>query len=194
MKNGSVKKLAIIFPGMGYHKDKPLLYYSCKIAKTYGYELIGIEYHDMPQKIQGDMALMKEAALRAYACAEEQLSVSDLSLYNDILLIGKSIGTVVAAKYNLEHKLGAKQLWYTPVEATFNYAADNIEAFIGDNDPWSDISKVKELADISRIPLFVYPGCNHSLESGNAISDLNTILDVMEKTEQFITVHRCETD
>ena len=27
-----MKKLAVIFPGVGYHTDKPLLYYSKKIA------------------------------------------------------------------------------------------------------------------------------------------------------------------
>ena len=31
MEKESVKKIAIIFPGMGYHKDKPLLYYSGRI-------------------------------------------------------------------------------------------------------------------------------------------------------------------
>ena len=186
MEKESVKKIAIIFPGMGYHKDKPLLYYSGRIARAFGFELFDIEYHGMPQKIQGDKKLILEAGMRAYTCATEQLSEVDLPCYDEILLIGKSIGTVVAAKYNLDHRLGANQLWYTPVEATFDYADGNIEAFIGDNDPWSDISKVKELANTCRIPLFVYHGCNHSLESGDTISDLNTILDVMEKTRQFI--------
>ena len=186
MEKESVKKLAIIFPGMGYHKDKPLLYYSGRIARAFGFELFDIEYHGMPQKIQGDKKLIFEAGMRAYTCATEQLSGLDLSCYEEILLIGKSIGTVVAAKYNLDHRLDATQLWYTPVEATFDYADGNIEAFIGDNDPWSDISKVKELANTYRIPLSVYHGCNHSLESGDTISDLNTILDVMERTKKFI--------
>lgn len=187
MENESIKKLAIIFPGMGYHKEKPLLYYSGKIAKALGFELTDIEYHDMPQKIQGDKKLVLEAAIKAYTCATEQLSGLNLSYYDEILLIGKSIGTVVAAKYNLEYGLKAKQLWYTPVEATFDYADGSIEAFIGDDDPWSDICKVKELANTSRIPLSVYHGCNHSLESGDIINDINTILDVMEKTKQFIS-------
>ena len=156
MEKESVKKIAIIFPGMGYHKDKPLLYYSGRIARAFGFELFDIEYHDMPQKIQGDKKLILEAGMRAYTCATEQLSEVDLPCYDEILLIGKSIGTVVAAKYNLDHRLGANQLWYTPVEATFDYADGNIEAFIGDNVPNSEYS------------------------------DDYTILDVMEKTRQFI--------
>ena len=34
-----MKKLAIIFPGVGYHKDKPLLYYSSKLVKGLGYDV-----------------------------------------------------------------------------------------------------------------------------------------------------------
>ena len=32
MKN---KKIAVVFPGVGYHADKPLLYYSRKLAAQY---------------------------------------------------------------------------------------------------------------------------------------------------------------
>ena len=31
-------KLVVFFPGIGYHCDKPLLYYSRKLAQEYGYE------------------------------------------------------------------------------------------------------------------------------------------------------------
>ena len=33
-----MKGLAVFFPGVGYHVDKPLLYYSRKIAAQLGYE------------------------------------------------------------------------------------------------------------------------------------------------------------
>ena len=32
-------KLAVIFPGIGYTADKPLLYYSRRIAANLGYEI-----------------------------------------------------------------------------------------------------------------------------------------------------------
>ena len=31
-------KVAVFFPGIGYHCDKPLLYYSRKLAQECGYE------------------------------------------------------------------------------------------------------------------------------------------------------------
>ena len=39
-----MKKTAVIFPGIGYHTDKPLLYYSRKIAASQGYNVIEVPY------------------------------------------------------------------------------------------------------------------------------------------------------
>lgn len=39
-----MRKICVIFPGIGYSKEKPLLYYSKKIANEHGYEVIVIEY------------------------------------------------------------------------------------------------------------------------------------------------------
>ena len=37
-------KLAVFFPGIGYHTDKPLLYYSRKIAVELGYQTVEVKY------------------------------------------------------------------------------------------------------------------------------------------------------
>lgn len=55
-------KLAVIFPGIGYHSDKPLLYYSKKVAKRLGYEILDIRY-DIPTNagdIKNNQLKMKE--------------------------------------------------------------------------------------------------------------------------------------
>ena len=180
------KRLAVVFPGIGYHKDKPLLYYATKLVQSMGFEVIHIEYHDMPQKIRGDAAMMKKAAELAYEQAEEQLENVDFSDCEEILFVGKSIGTVVMAKYASEHKTAARQVWYTPVEATFSFAADKVTAFIGDADPWSDVDVVKEKAKNLGIELFSYPGCNHSLETGDVRRDTEIIHEVMSLTQDFV--------
>lgn len=36
-----MKKIAVLFPGIGYTCDKPLLYYSAKLAAEKGYEVAG---------------------------------------------------------------------------------------------------------------------------------------------------------
>lgn len=46
-------KLAVVFPGIGYHVDKPLLYYSRKIADNYDYETVTVPYGNFPAGVKG---------------------------------------------------------------------------------------------------------------------------------------------
>lgn len=181
------KKLAVIFPGVGYNQDKPLLYYSSKLVRSKGYDIINISYQNIPSGIMGDAAAGKKAAEIAYAQAEEQLSGTDFSKYDDIVFIGKSMGTVVSAIYVMNHKIGAKQIWYTPVEATFGFGTKDAVAFIGNADPWSNYEDVKALASKAGITLHTYPGRNHSLESGFVDTDCRTVNDVISKTSEYIS-------
>ena len=54
-------KLAVIFPGIGYHTDKPLLYYSKRLAKQYGYDIVEVTYGGFPKDVKGSPEKMKEA-------------------------------------------------------------------------------------------------------------------------------------
>ena len=48
-----MKKLAVLFPGIGYHVDKPLLYYGAKLAKQYDLEIVEVKYGEFHENIQG---------------------------------------------------------------------------------------------------------------------------------------------
>ena len=93
-----MKKLAVFFPGIGYTVDKPLLYYSRKIAAEQGYEIKLLPYQGFPSKIMGDRGRMEESFRIALEQTQQMLSEMDLSQYEKLLFVGKSIGTIVAAK------------------------------------------------------------------------------------------------
>ena len=95
---GKPGKLAVFFPGIGYTVDKPLLYYSRKIAAELGYEIKLLPYQGFPAKIQGDAGRMQKSFQIALSQAQEMLSETDFSAYDEILFVGKSIRTIVAAK------------------------------------------------------------------------------------------------
>ena len=38
------KKICVVFPGIGYHTDKPLLYYSKKYMMAHGYDIVDVTY------------------------------------------------------------------------------------------------------------------------------------------------------
>lgn len=62
----SAPKLAVIFPGIGYTTDKPLLYYASRLARHYGYQILAVSYGTLPENVKGDHAKMKQAFELAY--------------------------------------------------------------------------------------------------------------------------------
>ena len=55
-------KLAVIFPGIGYRTDKPLLYYSGKLLKGMGWDVVPVPYAGFPEKVKGNPEKMKLSA------------------------------------------------------------------------------------------------------------------------------------
>ena len=182
----SDKKLAVFFPGIGYTNDKPLLYYSRKMAEERGYEVICTEYHDLPEKIKGNKEKMIQAGNMAFEQCRELLKEIDFAVYDDVLFVGKSIGTVIAAQYAEKYVPTAGLVLYTPLEATFFADIRDAIAFIGEADPWSDLDEVKRLAAKKTVPLYTYSGCNHSLECSSQRKNIKILGEVMELTEEYM--------
>ena len=83
-----MSKLAVVFPGIGYTADKPLLYYSRKIAAECGYDDIRvIAYTGFPAKILGDREKMTESYRIALKQSGEMLADTDFSSYDEVLFI-----------------------------------------------------------------------------------------------------------
>ena len=93
-----MSRLAVIFPGIGYTADKPLLHYSRRIAAGHGYETRIMAYKGFPEKIRGDRSRMEQSFQIALDQSRNMLADIDFTEYEDILFIGKSIGTIAAAK------------------------------------------------------------------------------------------------
>ena len=185
-----MRKLAVFFPGIGYTIDKPLLYYSRKIAAEQGYEIKLIPYQGFPTKIQGDAGRMRESLRIAVSQAEEMLSDTELTSYEEILFVGKSIGTIVAAKIaqDMEITDRTRCVFYTPLEETFLFKAGEAIVFTGTADPWvgKANSRIPEYAAGCSYPCIAVTDANHSLETGNAAKDIDNLQMIMKETEQFI--------
>ncbi len=176
------KRLAVFFPGIGYHNDKPLLYYSRKLAREAGCDIIDISY-DFPfraKEIKGDKDKMADAFELAAQQADEKLSTVNFDEYEKVLFIGKSIGTTVAAYYDKRHNVGAEHIVLTPVPQTFDYLkpASGI-VFHGNADPWCENPLVTEKCEELDMELHIVEGANHSLETGSALADIRNLEDIM---------------
>ena len=115
-------KIAVFFPGIGYHCDKPLLYYARKLVQEYGYEKIVMqEYSYNGKNIRGDKKKMQEAFECLYAQAEKKLEEIAFDEYSEVLFISKSVGTIIASAYAKKYKIKCCQILYTPLEHSITF-------------------------------------------------------------------------
>ncbi|MGYP000852855245 len=178
-------KIAVFFPGIGYHCDKPLLYYSRKLAQECGYEeIVTLSYTYDGGNIRGNEEKMQQAFEVLYAQAEESLSEIDFSQYDEILFVSKSVGTIIASAYAQKYNIKCRQILYTPLKYTYDYEHENAVAFIGTSDPWSVISEVQKLSEEQQVPIYTYENANHSLETKDTLENLEILQDVMIKTKE----------
>ena len=182
-----MSKIAVYFPGIGYHCDKPLLYYSRNITCELGYKNYrNVSYTYNAGNIRGNEEKMKEAYETLFSQAEAELTDIVWSEYDDVLFISKSIGTIIATSYAEKYGLkSARHILYTPLSQTYLFAPDLAIGFIGTADPWSDTNEIIQLSNANHIPIAVYEGCNHSLECADTLKNIENLKDIMQRTMDF---------
>ena len=181
-------KIAVFFPGIGYHCDKPLLYYSRKIVEELGYDkIITLSYSYDGGNIRGNVEKMKAAFEALHSQATEALKEVDFSEYDEILFVSKSVGTIIASAYAHSHKINCTQILYTPLEYTFDYPHSKACAFIGTSDSWSDVDKVIDKARVSGVPMHSFENLNHSLEGDDVLKNIEILNEVMALTRSFLS-------
>ncbi|HEY3343666.1 MAG TPA: alpha/beta family hydrolase [Anaerolineaceae bacterium] len=174
--------LTVVFPGLGYHTDLPVLYYPALALFGSGADVLRLEfrYNEQP-----GFSRQTDEELSAWLAADAA-AVLDLGLerhaYTRIALIGKSLGTVTMAAI-LDHIPtldSAACLWLTPV-LTNPAVRQQIDASenpglvaIGDADPYYDPALVGRLKNKPNLRCLVFPGADHSLEvAGDALADVH---------------------
>lgn len=181
-------KLTVFFPGIGYHCDKPLLYYSSKIAGQYQYEQIRVSYTGLRRLCaEAFEEALEETIKEALAQTERCLEGVDWNRYEDILFVSKSIGTAVAAAYAERHGIRCRNVYYTPLLQTFDYAPQPGVVFHGTNDPWAETERIREKCVEYGLSVYIVDNGNHSLETQEDTKrNLSILADVMKRTEDYI--------
>ncbi|MBP5659984.1 MAG: alpha/beta hydrolase [Lachnospiraceae bacterium] len=180
------KKLAIILPGTGYHKDKPLLYYGTKLALEKGYDIQHVDYLECFNGIRYLDSEMAEASEKAYAKTEETLDKIDFSQYTEVVFIGKSFGTLMGARYASEHRVKARHVWYTPVLETYDYGIRGAIAFTGSGDPIADTAAMRVKAEENGVSLHIYEDANHSLETKDTLHNIGIMQEAIRLTKEYL--------
>lgn len=179
-------KLAVLFPGVGYHADKPLLYYSKNLAAELGYKIAEVKYGALPGGIKGSAEKMREAFGISLKNALESLKEVEWERYGEILFISKSIGTAVASEAANRLGIRTRNIYYTPVGETFLFPLQEGIAFHGTADGWVSTRTVQEECAARGIPLFVTEGANHSMETEDTLENIRILEGIMRETAEYM--------
>ncbi len=178
---------AVLLPGIGYTCDKPLLYYSGKLTKSLGWDVIPVPYTGFPGKIRGDRERMKQSFEIALRQTEDMLKAVDWREYDPVVFISKSIGTTVAVRYADACGISCQHVLFTPLEETFSVPVRDAIAFHGTADPWADTDRIQRLCKKAKIPLYVIENANHSLEIDDVLQNIRNLENVMQQVKLYLT-------
>ncbi len=183
------KKLAVIFPGVGYNKDRPLLYYAGKQAVARGYELVQLSFTglDWSKEKLKDRDFLLDALDKCLKMTEEQLKGCEDLSQCEVVFISKSIGTVVAAAYERKNDLTVKQICFSPLAIIGNHVRKNgAVLFYGDNDPFADYRDIEKIATEKDLEKVRIEGGNHSLETGDVIRDIRNLEMIIQHVDESL--------
>lgn len=175
-----MKKLVIMFPGVGYNMDFPLLYYASFLYEARGYEQIHMKYNSIffePELTREE----KSSRVRDYVW--EQVKDIDFDSYDEVVFLSKSFGTAEAGY--LAEKLGITpvQIYLTPVPRALPYIKEADVVVIGTAD--EVYPECKAYCDEHGIKPLYIEGANHSLEvKGKPFESLEILRNVMRYIER----------
>lgn len=173
-----MKKLAILFPGVGYGFAHPLLYYADLVLEAKGFERLYMRYQDIffDEKLSFEE---KAAGVRNFVM--EQAKGIDFASYDEIVFVSKSIGSTEAGALAHELEMDVTQIFLTPVEAALPYCNSDSYVVMGTLD--EACPAYKEHCEKNGVKALFVDSANHSLEvEGQPLQSLDILKQVMAHT------------
>lgn len=179
------KKLAVLFPGMGYTVQKPLLYYAKSMAMAHGYHVIEMKYDRVDTHIPTGIA-------QAYKMMLPYMEECNWMNFDKIIFIEKSIGTVLGHRYAQELSIPASHFSITPLPQTFDYFCQDASCFLlhGSHDPYMNtddfLNCCGKLHKKEGKDYWILEKANHSMELGDTTKDLENMKVMMQLLQKML--------
>jgi len=186
---GQADTLAVIFPGLNYSADMPLLFYPAELLRQRGADVL--QLHTDYTVVEYQTAPLHERLLWLLTDAGAAIQAAQTqSQYKHLLLIGKSIGTLVLAQLvTAGFASEAITIWLTPLlhQPFLVASAERCQSpalFIaGTHDSTYDAEALEKIQQAPGAKTLVIEGANHSLQIPH---DVFASLRVMERVLQEI--------
>lgn len=189
---GAATELAVLFPGLRYSCDMPLLHYSTRLLLERGADVL--QLHTDYNRSDFEAAAPLERAQRIGADALAGLTAGQSQRpYSHVVLVGKSIGTLAIGFLLAGGAVSdAATIWLTPllhqpllVQAACLCRGPALFA-VGDADSTYDPQALERIRQATGAAAVVLPGVNHSLEVPGdlqqSIRHLGTVLEAIART------------
>ncbi len=187
------KHLAVVFPGLGYNADMPLLYYTTEVLIKQGMDVLQLRYNYQTDSFQ---SLNQEAQSQKIItdCSAAYAAVRKQRNYTRMTLVGKSLGTLplghlLARQPELE---STSFIWLTPL---FNneYLRKQITPIkhralfvIGTKDLHYNTDVLNDVESKTGGESLVIEGANHSLEVENVAESVSVMQQYVRKLSAFL--------
>ena len=188
------EKLAVLYPGMRYTCDKPLLYFTTELLLSKGFDVLQLWSNYGTADF--DKLSQAEKTIQLIADGQELLeSGRQAGTYAQLLLCGKSLGSLTMAFILNENQdvSNLRSVWFTPLihlppvsEAILEIGSP---AFIAGSlaDNTFSSGPIDQIKSKSNTTTFITDGADHSLEiPGDSLHSLNILEQVITKLSVFI--------
>ncbi len=201
---GSTNRLAILLPGFAYTCDMPLFYYAESLCVATGVDVLRVEY--AYNTIPGFLTLPDNETdrwLAADVTAAYRTAIAQHP-YRELILIGKSIGTMAMAYLlTMADRFAGpvRAVWLTPafglphLTELMVRCSDPSLIVIGDADHHYDPAALARLRETTSPEVLVIPGADHSLElPGDLAGSIAVLRQTMEAVERFLAEPEAAAD
>lgn len=172
------KKIVLSFPG-SRGCETPLLYFAAKHYEDLGYEKVFI---NNPIIQDTNYEVLLNTLIGNAKTIIESLNLSE---YDNIVFIAKSIGTVVACKIKEIYNLNTQLILFTPIEDTLRYIKNDnniLLVSLGTKDRIIEWNIIKSLCETENINYYIEENVGHRMEVMNDLQrNLEIIYNVISK-------------
>ncbi len=186
--------LGIVFPGLHYTCDMPLLYYTTQLLLARNVDVIQLWSDYTNPSFQSLGPIERARWLEADASAALHAGLRQRQFHQS-LLVGKSLGTLSMAlllnKQSTIEKIAT--IWLTPllhipeVSGILQRLQSPALYIGGDKDPTYDVAILRQIKENPEGKIIIIEGANHSLEiPGKVLLSLQIMETVMRKIADFL--------
>jgi len=192
-QKGQTSRLGVLFPGMRYTCDMPLLHTTTDLLLQHGADVLQLHTDYTGPEFQS--ASRREQFERLAADAQAGVRVGRKQRnYTDLLLAGKSIGTLAMAYLLAKGREDqAAAIWLTPllhqpdlVETARKHPGPSL-FLASTSDQTYDPLAMRSIQEAGIAKALILEGANHSLEiPGDALHSSELLKQVTQAIDQFL--------